>query len=301
MRTFGSTTFNRYVEKWLVRTAVFELLLAGGFMGAAVVVPEARFGFFLTGGILGGVGLALLYYGLRAGRKAEEVERIETTGLAGQAAITGLTQTGMSLNDNPQVEFDLSVDVPGRASYAAKRKEFVPLIMLGQIAPGAVFPVKIDPADPSNVVIEWQGAPAARMPAQTAWPAGTGGPGAASPETLQQVQDLATGTGIGSIGDLSVSGSGGVSLGQLRAYLDANGLSGWGTLDEVTDTGKTIGPDKVFSIAMTVHVDGKASYRSDSLALVPAAVVSKVVRGTSVPVKVAPDNPDVIHIEWEKV
>ena len=45
---------------------------------------------------------------------------------------------------------DLLVSIPGRAPYQARRKEFVPLILLGRLSSGPPLPVKVDPADPQR-------------------------------------------------------------------------------------------------------------------------------------------------------
>jgi hypothetical protein len=290
--TFNSSTFGNYTRKWLVGTGVFEILLASVFVGIAVVSKTVRGGFYLTGGILGVVGFGLIWFGMRSGAKADEAERIAATGIAGQATIVGLTQTGVSLNDNPQVGIDLMVTIPGRQPYAAHRKEFVPLILLGRLANGGMLPVKVDPADPSKVVIGWDQLGAAPLGVAAA-------PGTGS-ETIDQVQAMAAASGLSGIGH-PAAGMGGVSIAQLRQYLRDTGLSGWGTLDLVQDTGQTVGDDRVLRIAMTIHVDGKPPYKSESLSLVPQSVVSKAVLGASVPVKVAADNPDALMVEWDRV
>jgi hypothetical protein len=251
-----------------------------------------RGGFYLTGGILGVVGIGLIWFGMRSGAKADEAERIAATGISGQATIVGLTQTGMFLNDNPQVGIDLMVTTPGRQPYPAHLKQFIPLILLGRLANGATLPVKVDSADPTKLVIEWD--QPATAPFGAAPPVGTGS------ETVDQVQAMAAAAGLPGIGH-PAEGMGGVSIAQLRQYLKETGLSGWGTLDLVQDTGQTVGDDRVLRIAMTVHVDGKPPYKSEALSLVPQSVVSKAVLGTSVPVKVAADNPNALMVEWDRV
>jgi hypothetical protein len=292
MPTFTSSTFGKYTRKWLVGTGVFEILLAAVFVGVAVVSKTVRGGFILTASILGVVGVGLIWFGLRSGAKADEADRIEATGISGQATIVGLTQTGVSLNDNPQVGIDLMVTIPGRQAYAAHRKEFVPLILLGRLANGATLPVKVDSADPSKVVIDW-GQPATAPFGVPPTP-GTGS------ETIDQVQAMAATAGLAGIGH-PAQGMGGVSIAQLRQYLKETGLSGWGTIELVQDTGQTVGDDRVMRIAMTIHVDGKPPYKSEALSLVPKAAVPKAVLGASIPVKVAADNPDALMVEWDRV
>src|SRR5262249_1575827 len=72
--------------------------------------PGGRTVYYMRGGgmlIMGGtfvfVGAVLSIVGLMAGRSAAATAQLLATGLAGQATITGLTQTGVYMNRNPQV------------------------------------------------------------------------------------------------------------------------------------------------------------------------------------------------------
>lgn len=159
MATFTSSTFGNYTKKWLLITGLFELLLGTGFAVGAVAIEEVRGGFLLTAAILMLTGVALIWFGKRAGARAAEAERIDATGLAGVGTVTGLRQTGMYMNENPQVETTLLVQVPGRAPFEAKRKEFVPLILLSRLGVGSQLPVKVDPADTTKVIIDWDAPP----------------------------------------------------------------------------------------------------------------------------------------------
>jgi hypothetical protein len=204
MPVFTSSTFGNYTKKWLVGTGIFELLLAAGFAVGAFMIPVVRGGFLLTAGLLGLTGILLIAFGLRAGAKAAEAERIDETGIPGRATITGLSQTGMYLNENPQVEMNLLVDVPGRAPYQATRKEFVPLILLARLASGAPLAVKVDPADPSKVIVDWD-APAPMPGGMGNWGAGTWG----APGSWGAGTGTPAGWGAGAAG--TPTGSGGAS------------------------------------------------------------------------------------------
>lgn len=176
MPMFTSSTIGSYASKWLIITGVFELLLAGGFVFGAIAAPDARSGLLLTAVILGAVGIGLVFFGIRSRMRAEEAKRVLSVGLTGTATITSMTQTGMYLNENPQVKMDLLVQVPGRAPYQATRKEFIPLILLGRLSSGAPLAVKVDPNDPQDVVIDWENpAPAVvAAPEQGWWAQGQG-------------------------------------------------------------------------------------------------------------------------------
>jgi len=112
-------------------------------------------GLLIMGGTFVFVGVVLSSVGFMLSRSAAATARLLATGLAGQATITGLTQTGAYLNRNPQVAMDLMVEVPGRAPYPVQHREFVQLVMLGRLSNGAPLSVRVDPANPQRVAIDW--------------------------------------------------------------------------------------------------------------------------------------------------
>ena len=79
---------------------------------------------------------ALIIAGVIWLRRSADKDRISTTGLAGTGQITGLTQTGMMVNNQPVVKIDMLVTVPGRQPYPASVREIVPLILLGSLGAG---------------------------------------------------------------------------------------------------------------------------------------------------------------------
>jgi hypothetical protein len=311
MPQFNSTTFGKYTSKWLIGTAAFELLLAVGLAGTGIAVPAARGGLILTAIILAVVGVGLLWFGIRAGAKAEENARLEATGLDAQGTIVGMTQTGMFLNDNPQVRLDLSVLLPGRPAYAASVKQFVPLILLGRLTGGAVLPVKVDPANPAHVIVEWDRP--APGPVTTGWyaqPTGTG-PGvgvgvahgvAQGGETLNEIQSALQTSGLQAATPFASPDQGGYSIEMLRQHLRANGVDGWASIDAVQDSGKDVGDDHLFVITATAHVGTNPPHTSPpAVAMVPKSAASKVGPGLSVPIKADPTNPDLFMFLWERI
>ena len=114
MSQFSGSTFSRYTGFWLIATGLFELALAAVFVVIGLNQPIVEEGFLLTAGILGLTGVALVAVGLRLRLAAGATDRLLREGLAGRATITGLTQTGAYLNNNPRVAMDLQVQLPGR-------------------------------------------------------------------------------------------------------------------------------------------------------------------------------------------
>ena len=63
-------------------------------------------------------------------------------------------QTGLTVNDSPQVGILLQVEPPGRQPYQAQIDPIVPIIHLPRIQPGLRVPVKIDRMQPLSVVLD---------------------------------------------------------------------------------------------------------------------------------------------------
>src|SRR5688500_4807050 len=155
-------TWSRRPAKWLYITAILELMLAAIFLAVGLFAPVTRGGMWATAGILGLVGLALLAWANKMSKGLAEADRLRESGVQGHARVVAMEQTGMSMNDNPLIEMDLDVTLPGRQPYRVHHKDWVPLMMLGTLGGGAALPVRVDPQDPSKILIEWN------QPAQ--WP-----------------------------------------------------------------------------------------------------------------------------------
>jgi hypothetical protein len=306
MPQFNSSTIGSYIGKWVIATAVFELLMAGLFFALGAAIPEVRFGFFLTAAILAALAAGLVVVGMRSRARAGRTQRVISAGTPGVATITGLTQTGLFVNENPQVELQLQVQVPGHPPYPVTRKEIVPLILLGRLNNGQPLAVKVDPADPNDVIVDWE-APAPAPDATQGWwgtpaAAATTSSGSPSTETLQEVQATLGASGLQAPPAFSTAEQGGYTVEQVRAYLRANGLSGTATIDRLEDSGKEVGGDHLFTIQATVNVPGHPPHQGPaSAALVPKDKVGRVYVGATLPVKVAADNFDAQMVEWDKV
>lgn len=75
-------------------------------------------------------------------------------GMPAQAKIVGVRQTGVMLNNQPQILFDLEVQPPGGVPYRAQAKAVIPIVNIPQFQPGVEVPVKIHPSDPTQVVMD---------------------------------------------------------------------------------------------------------------------------------------------------
>jgi hypothetical protein len=288
----------RMVGWVLVVTGLFELLLAGAFWMIPTMIgePAADAGLQLTAVILGVTGLGLVVVGLVLVRRAAATDRVSARGQPGTAQILGVGQTGMFVNNNPQVSLDLQVQVLGRSPYRVTVKEVVPLVMLNRLQ--GTVPVRVDPDDPNRVVVQWGllGAPGAPG-------AGFGGAGSSSDESLAAVATAMAASGASDAAPVfSQLGQENVSIEQVRAYLRANGISGTARIDRLEDSGQTIGDERLFTMTTTVTVPGRPTITTDpSAAMVPLEKVGRIAVGVVLPVKVAPDNENLVMFEWDRI
>ena len=316
MTQFSGSTFGRYTRFWLIVTGVI-LLAVGGVLAATLGgVPFAGGTMVLTGAILGVVGAALIVVGVLVGRRAAATDQLLQTGIVGQGQVVGLTQTGMYLNENPQIRMNLLVSLPGQTPYAATRTEFVPLMLLGRLSSGAPLAVRVDPADFSRVVVDWgaSGFAAPMAPAQTmiaTAPVAAGGApapvagsvsGSAIDESLNQVQAALARGGSAAAAPFASAEQGNYTIEQLREHLRQNGVQATARIDMLQDSGQVVGDERLFTMEMTLNpTTGTPQKLPASAAMVPLAKSHKLFQGMNVPVRYETSNPNLLMVEWDKV
>lgn len=94
------------------------------------------------------LGLSLFF--MAVGRKKSN---LAANGIKGHATILATEQTGVFINENPQVRFKLQVEIPGRPPFEVLHKQVVELINLYAIAPGSVHTVYVDPANAHSLLL----------------------------------------------------------------------------------------------------------------------------------------------------
>ncbi|MFZ9388149.1 MAG: hypothetical protein ACO25B_09730 [Chitinophagaceae bacterium] len=134
--------------------------IIGGIIGllvgiGAVVMTTGSMGIYLAGGMLllfGGV-FYLMYRVFF--RPMINASRLQKTGLPGTARILEVKDTGVTINNNPQVKLILEVRNSYGQKYQAETRVIVSRINPGAYAPGMEVPVKIDPENEQNVVLDF--------------------------------------------------------------------------------------------------------------------------------------------------
>lgn len=95
------------------------------------------------------VGSILLFVIVSRAAKNPKIENA----ILGQATILKIWETGLKVNNRPQVSFLLNVQHPDGSSYEAQTKAVISIIHLPQIQPGATVAVKIDAKDRARVAL----------------------------------------------------------------------------------------------------------------------------------------------------
>jgi hypothetical protein len=83
-----------------------------------------------------------------------QTRELQRTGVAAQASIVRIRDSGMTLNDDPVVWLDLVVHPEGRPPYPAATKSPISRLDVPRFQPGAQVPVRYDPADPARVALD---------------------------------------------------------------------------------------------------------------------------------------------------
>ncbi|MCX6558656.1 MAG: DUF3592 domain-containing protein [Candidatus Aminicenantes bacterium] len=80
-----------------------------------------------------------------------QAQELEQTGQPAEATILKIRDTGMTVNNDPVVDFLLEVRPESKKAYKAETRMRISRIEIPQFQPGAVVKVNYDPNDPSRV------------------------------------------------------------------------------------------------------------------------------------------------------
>ena len=136
--------------------------LIGGGIGlavgvAAVIATSDSTGMYITIGVLALMaGMGLLFYKLFFGPMLN-ASRLQKTGIPGTATILEVRDTGVTINNSPQVKLIVEIKNTFGQKYQATIRALVSRLNPHAFSPGMQIPVKIDPKNEKNVVIDYTG------------------------------------------------------------------------------------------------------------------------------------------------
>ncbi len=87
------------------------------------------------------------------GAEAMQMAQNYGNGVAGNATVKAISDTGTMVNNAPVMELDMTVTVPGREPYDVKHRQLVALSAIPNFQPGKTFPVHVDQQDPTKLTI----------------------------------------------------------------------------------------------------------------------------------------------------
>jgi len=122
------------------------LLIGLGF----VTVPNGQTFLMYLGGFFIFCALLIVAFFVLVNRTEDNFEK---NAIRGEAIILSREQTGIYLNNQPQVRFQLTVSLPGEEPYQIEHKEVVKLLDLGSISVGATIQVLVDPRNKKKMKI----------------------------------------------------------------------------------------------------------------------------------------------------
>lgn len=145
--------------------------IVGGITGLLVAVGVT----IMTGGSTGiyiSLGMLVLFGGIfyllyrLIFKPMINASRLQKTGLPGKARILEVKDTGVTINNNPQVKLILEVKNSLGQVYPAECRVLVSRINPWAYQPGMEIAVKIDPNNDKNVVLDFSSHSAASRPQQ---------------------------------------------------------------------------------------------------------------------------------------
>lgn len=207
-------------------------------------------------------------------------------GVPATAVITGMGQTGVTINEQPQLTFELLVQPPtGGQAYPVSVKQTVPMMAIGMLAPGRTVGVVISPKNPAKVKLDLQGtanigAAAAAAQFGGGVPAGPapgipGIPGVpAAPVTMPPTAQVRSNDEL-------------VASGEVVAV----------TVDNVQETGQSYGADPILLLTVTVHAP-TGPYQLQVGHRVPADKRARLQPGTVLRGAMDRAEPGALGIDW---
>jgi hypothetical protein len=154
------------VKSWVVWTALPFIILGAIFIWLGWRADPAaqtddghslKFFWYVMGawfiGLTMLVWAGMIYFIGRPGRKAVKMQQ---AGLRGMATVLSSGATGGEINNMPQMEMELQVDVEGSPTYGVTHREYVNPVNLPALQAGSQVAVLVDQGDPHKLIIDWR-------------------------------------------------------------------------------------------------------------------------------------------------
>lgn len=251
---------------------------------------EARWGLVIAGASVSVAGAIMFVSGRKVGSFSGVTPRLLRTGLPVRALVERMWETGVTINESPVFGFGLQITREGQEAYSVEVQQAVPRMLVGAVLPGATLAVKVDPADPARVAIDWSTLPAAGSAAASL----SALVAAAAPEEVAEAIRALSPEQRGSAAELLARGRRGTAhLVGIRDMGDAVELGLMAADDERAGA-------RVALLELEVKLPGKEPYRAEVLHWLPARLEGRVGPGRTLVVAVGRDDPEhEVAVDWE--
>lgn len=137
---------------------IFGVIIVGFIVVGFLVSPKAQTddGYPLNYFFWGMAGMFLLTNGgilmwvILSNRRRERIDR---TWLDAEAEILSIGETGTYINNQPRLAFRLHVNSPVHPPCEITHKQVIPLTALSQYQQGMTIRIKVNPEDPSDIML----------------------------------------------------------------------------------------------------------------------------------------------------
>ena len=121
-----------------------------------IIITVVSILFSVVVGLLATIApIAILYFVFRAMQKQSEQRRaLLASGIRGQATVLGLSETGLLINNQPQVTIRLHVRLPDDEPYEATVSQVISMLQIPRLQPGCEVTVVAAPGNPQQVLID---------------------------------------------------------------------------------------------------------------------------------------------------
>ncbi len=273
------------------------------------------------------MGIVFTIIGVAYARVTAARRRLLASGIPAQATILSVSGGSMVVNNvNVLLTYRLRVMVPGRAPYETDHRQLTPMFQMASLQVGASVPVLVDPTEPQRLTIDLANEAGSLREAQSARPgSGSAGlearpwsavqpnilssMGGVTPNTIapsdataihEQLRQLGISVDPGLLtgGQVTLDGAAlDLRPGVQEAVL-ATGRPGTAIVRTMSDTGVNVRGDALFRLTLDVMPEDGSGYTVSTGSLVPEAARARVFPGARVQVRIDPDEPTSLAIDW---
>ena len=213
--------------------------------------------------------------------------KLSKTGVPAQARIISVSDTGTTVNNNPQIKLLLEVTPPMGAPYQVETKQLISRLQTSSFQPGTMLPVIIDPNDKNLIEINYDNSSSQ----SSAYSTGGYNPGGVSQATDRVLTGPLTGMGQAEA-DAMIS-----QQNQQNITLASYGTETKAIVTKYTWLGIYVNGENPYAeIEVEVLPQSGSPFRSKTQAGISAASVQKYQPGAEIYVKYDPNDQSRIVI-----